>query len=72
MIEIEFSALARQCLNRRIPSQAQRQTQVFAWAKERNQQAIKISWQFTVSQARETLNSKYVKVNTLNEKYKKT
>ena len=72
MIEIEFSALARQCLNRRIPDQAQLQTQVLAWAKERNQQAIKIRWQFSVSQARETLNSKYVKVNPLNEKYKKT
>mgnify|MGYP000070001879 FL=1 len=72
MIEIEFSALGRQCLNRRIPSQIELEKQVLAWAKERNQQAIKISWQFTVSQARETLNSKYVKVNTLNEKYKKT
>ena len=68
MIELEFSALARQCLNRRIPSQIELEKQVLAWAAERNKQAIKINWQFTVGQARETLNSNYMKVNPLNEK----
>jgi DDE superfamily endonuclease len=72
MIELEFSALARQCLNRRIPSQTQLETEVLSWAAERNQQAIKINWQFTVGQARETLNNKYMKINSLNNEYRKT
>ena len=72
MIELEFSALARQCLNRRIPSQVELEKEVLAWAADRNQRATKIDWQFTVSQARETLTSKYMKVNSLNVKYRKT
>jgi len=72
MIELDFSALARQCLNRRIPTQAQLQTEVLAWAAERSARSVTITWQFTISQARETLNSQYVKVNPVNLKYKKT
>lgn len=72
MIEVDFSALARQCLNRRISTQVELQTQVLAWAAKRNEGSVKITWQFTVSQARETLNSRYSKVNSVNLKYKKT
>lgn len=72
MIEIEFSALARQCLNRRIPTQAELEQQVLAWAASRNKAGVTIKWQFGVGQARETLNSQYTKVNPTNIKYKKT
>lgn len=72
MIELEFSALARQCLNRRIPAQTQLETEVLVWAAERNQRSVKITWQFTVDQARETLNKGYTKVNPVNVKYQKT
>jgi hypothetical protein len=72
MVELEFSALARQCLNRRIASQTQLETEVLAWAAERNQRSVKITWQFTVEQARETLNKGYTKVNPANIKYQKT
>lgn len=72
MIELEFSALSRQCLNRRIPAQEQLQTQVLAWTATRNREGVKIHWQFTSSQARQTLNSQYVKVNQSNLKYKST
>ncbi|GAB4029262.1 IS630 family transposase [Spirosoma gilvum] len=72
MIELEFSALARQCLNRRIPTQDELERQVLAWTAERNQRAVKITWQFTVGQAREILNSQYVKVNRANKQYQKT
>ena len=71
-VELEFSALARQCLNRRIPSQTQLEREVLAWAAERNQRSVKITRQFTVSQARETLNRGYTKVNSVNKKYQKT
>lgn len=72
MIEIEFSVLARQCLNRRLPAQDELAKQVTAWADERNQKQVKIKWQFTVEKARSTLNSQYVKVNSENLKYKST
>lgn len=70
MIEIEFSALSRQCLNRRISSINQLAKEVFAYFKERNDQRIPITWQFTQSQARQKLNRHYVKVNPLNLIYK--
>ena len=70
MIEIEFSALSRQCLNRRIPSMGQLAKEVFVYFKERNDKAIKIEWQFSRQKARVVLNKHYVKVNSLNKKYK--
>jgi transposase len=72
MIEIEFSVLSRQCLNRRIPTQDELARQVLAWTANRNQAGVKIKWQFTVEQCRETLNKQYVKVNPANSAYKKT
>ena len=70
MIEIEFSALSRQCLNRRIPTINQLAKEVFAYFKERNDQGITIKWQFTQSLARQKLNRHYEKVNPLNLIYK--
>lgn len=72
MIEIEFSALSRQCLNRRIPSMITLANEVFAYFKEREEKEIKINWEFSVETARTKLNKHYSKVNSLNEKYKKT
>jgi hypothetical protein len=36
MAEIEFSVLARECLDRRIPDQASLKTEIAAWKKRRN------------------------------------
>jgi hypothetical protein len=36
MAEIEFSVLARECLDRRIPDQASLKTEIAAWEKRRN------------------------------------
>lgn len=72
MIEIEFSALARQCLNKRIDSINQLTKEVMCYFKERNDNQIKINWQFTCDNAREKLNRHYSKVNPQNVKYKKT
>ena len=72
MIEIEFSALSKQCLNSRIATQDELQKQVLALVQERERQEIKINWQFSIETARESLNSKYEKVNADNKKYKKT
>lgn len=72
MIEIEFSALARQCLNRRIPTIQQLQKEVLALVKKRNDQQIKINWQFSIESARNKLNRQYQKVNLDNHIYLKS
>lgn len=65
--EIEFSALARQCLNRRIGSLDELDRQVNLWTAERNERAIKIHWSFTVASAEDKLNRWYVQVNPANQ-----
>lgn len=70
MIEIEFSALSKQCLNRRIPSQEMLEKQVLTIVKERCEKKIKIDWQFSILNARIKLNRHYEKVNNLNAKFK--
>lgn len=72
MIEIEFSAIARQCLNRRIPEQDELTREVIAIAKEREEKKILIDWQFSIEKARKKLSRHYEKVNQENEKYKET
>ena len=62
MIEIEFSALARQCLNRRIPTMQQMEREVLALVQEREQKAIKINWQFSIQKARTTFHNRYTDV----------
>ena len=72
MIEIEFSALARQCLNRRIPSREDLDREVMAWLAERMAKGIKIDWQFSIQNARTKLNSHYVKVHSGNLIFQET
>ena len=72
MIEIEFSALARECLHRRIPSQEMLEREVLTLLKERTEKQIKIHWQFSLTAARKKLNSHYTRVNAENDKYKET
>ena len=59
MIEIEFSALSRQCLHRRIPTLDILQREVLALVQEREDKAIKINWQFSIQKARDTFDSHY-------------
>lgn len=72
MIEIEFSALSRLCLARRIPSLELLKHEVLALVDERKAQGVKINWQFSVQSARSKLNSRYVKVQSDNIKFKDT
>ena len=66
MAEIEFSALSRQCLNRRIGSVEALRAEVALWTGQRNKDAVKISWSFTVDAAREKLANRYKEVNPNN------
>lgn len=72
MIEIEFSALARTCLHRRIPTIEHLAKEVLALVKERQQKQIKIHWQFSLESARNKLNRHYQGVFAVNAQYKKT
>ena len=64
--EIEFSALARQCLNRRISSLEELSGQVELWTDERNERAVKVHWSFTVATAEDKLKRWYEQVNPAN------
>lgn len=71
MIEIEFSALARLCLHRRIPTMEKLESEVLALIAERQDKKIKIHWQFSIESCREKLNSRYSVVNEANSKFAK-
>lgn len=58
-VEIEFSVLARQCLNRRIPTQAELAEEVKAWQDERNAQKATVNWRFSSADARIRLEHLY-------------
>lgn len=67
MAEIEFSALARQCLDRRIGSLNVLNEQVHLWTNERNERSVQVHWSFTVAAASTTLKSWYEKINPANK-----
>ena len=68
MVEIELSAISRQCLNRRIPKQELLEEVITEIVKERNDKQIKINWQFSIEDARDKLNRHYETVNSTNKK----
>jgi hypothetical protein len=72
LIEIEFSGLSKQCLNRRIATQEELSHEVLSIVKEREEKAVKIDWQFSIESARNKLTRHYQKVNSDNAKYNKT
>jgi hypothetical protein len=50
--EIEFSALSRQCLNRRIEYIDEMRSEISAWQKDRNNRGAPVNWRFTNENAR--------------------
>jgi len=66
MAEIEFSALAKQCLDRRIATIEALEQEVQAWTQERNEKKVKINWLFDTPKARTKLKRHYVKLNPKN------
>ena len=59
MIEIEFSALARQCLSRRLPDTDILSREIAAWESARYAAQVKTDWRFTARDARTTLARHY-------------
>ena len=65
MAEMEFSALSRQCLARRIGSQEILAAEALLWERKRNEQAVKVNWSFTTEKAREKLKNRYEEVTKI-------
>jgi len=59
MVEIEFSILARQCLNWRLPDIERVCREVEAWAERRNAMRAAVDWHFTTTDVRRKLRRLY-------------
>jgi hypothetical protein len=66
MAELELSALARICLDRRIATIDALDREIQALVSERNALAIKATWQFTIAHARDKLHRHYENVKSKN------
>jgi len=64
MAECEFSVLARQCLDRRIPDRKKPEREIDAWTTKRNENTEPVRWQFTTEDARVKLAHLYPTVST--------
>ena len=64
MAEIEFAALARQCLSRHIATREELDREVQAWQRRRNAEAITVNWRFTTADARIKLKRLYPSLKT--------
>jgi hypothetical protein len=65
MVEIEISALSRQCLDRRIGDIELLAREVSAWERERNRNKVTVHWEFSKEKAREKLRRHYLKTQNL-------
>lgn len=64
MAEIEFAALSRQCLSRRIATVEELEHQVACWQEQRNAAATTVNWRFTTPDARIKLKRLYPSLET--------
>jgi hypothetical protein len=65
MAEIEFAALSKQCLDRRIPDLPMLRREVLAWAAQRNHDQTTVEWKFMQPAARKKLHRHYKNVQKL-------
>ena len=70
MAEIEFAALSRQCLNRRIGTQQRLEQEALVWEAKRNAAAVKVNWSFTTENARDKLKNRYAELIKINNETK--
>ena len=59
MAEIEFSVMARQCLNRHLPDLERVREETQRWEEARNQAEATVEWRFTTGDARLKLHRLY-------------
>jgi hypothetical protein len=70
MAEIELAVLNGGCLNRRLPNQEVVRAEIAAWEAERNTQKRPITWAFTTTTARITLDHLYPALPTSNDEHR--
>ena len=63
MAEIENSAMARQCLSRRIPEKEFMEEETSAWSKQRNEEGAAADWRFRTEDARIKLRRLYPNID---------
>lgn len=51
-VEIEFSVLSCQCLNRRLATKQELINEINTWQEQRNQQQATVNWRFATTDAR--------------------
>ena len=62
VVEIEISALSRQCLDRRIGDIKKLSNEVSAWERERNRTKATVRWEFSKEDAREKFHRHYLNI----------
>jgi transposase len=59
MVEIEIGVLRSQCLDRRIDTREQLESEIAAWQRQRNASGARIKWMFTTDKARAKMSRAY-------------
>jgi len=65
LAEIEFAALAKQCLDQRLPDRDALEKEVLAWTDKRNADGKTVNWTFTTQKARTKMARHYSNVRKL-------
>lgn len=66
MVELELSAIDRQCLHQRIPTLNELTAHIAACVAERNADRVTVHWQFTLARARVKLARHYRGIRSTN------
>ncbi len=64
MAEIDLSALAQQCLDRRFPDQETLRQEATPWETARNGEEVTVDWRFTTADARIKLKHLYPSIQS--------
>ena len=67
VVEIEIGVLRSQCLDRRIDTKEQIESEITAWEGQRNASGARIKWMFTTNKARAKMGRAYPQPATLRE-----
>ncbi|GAX45588.1 transposase [Tolypothrix sp. NIES-4075] len=58
-VEIEFSVLSRQCLERRIADVQKLSSEIASWQSDRNSRKASVNWRFKITDARKKMGRLY-------------
>jgi hypothetical protein len=67
MVEIEIGVLRSQCLDRRIDTKQQLESEIAAWERQRNASGARIKWMFTTDKARAKMGRAYPQLASVRE-----